>query len=306
VNQSGKGFLEEAAARGAACNGRGLAEAGMGAALGDVNGDSVADLFVTHLTNETATLFLGDGSGLFADQTPGSGLDQHTGWGTALVDLDHDGLLDVPIVNGLVIPCHSGFPFHGEDQFQVRQEVIRNSAEYWKAYADRNVLLRGTGDGLFDDWSEAAGDFAAANRSGRSLACGDLDNDGDMDLVVTNCGGPASVLRNDHGGSGAWLSLRLLTGNPGRDAIGAKVVVHCGGGRSYTSWCVPQSSYLASHDPRVHFGLGTADRVESVEVWWPDGPTETSLEVFPGVAVNQFLQLRRGAGAAANSEGAQR
>ncbi len=310
VNQSGKGFLDEAAARGAACNGRGMAEAGMGAALGDVNGDAIADLFVTHLTNETATLYVGDSGGLFADQTPGSGLDQHTrrhtGWGTVLVDLDHDGHLDVPIVNGLVIPCHSGFPFHGEDQFQVRRELIRDGAEYWKAYADRNVLLRGAEAGQFVDWSEVAGDFVAAERSGRSLACGDLDNDGDVDLVVTNCGGRAVVLRNDLGSSGAWLSVRLLTGNPGRDAIGAKVVLNCSGGRKFASWCVPQSSYLASHDPRVHFGLGAVERVDSIEVWWPDGPTETAVEVFPGAAVNQFLQLRRGTGVAAVSEGAKR
>ena len=114
------------------------------------------------------------------------------------------------------------------------------------------------------------------------------------------------VLRNDLGSSGAWLSVRLLTGNPGRDAIGAKVVLNCSGGRKFASWCVPQSSYLASHDPRVHFGLGAVERVDSIEVWWPDGPTETAVEVFPGAAVNQFLQLRRGTGVAAVSEGAKR
>ncbi|MFM7920645.1 MAG: FG-GAP repeat domain-containing protein, partial [Planctomycetaceae bacterium] len=106
------------------------------------------DLLVTHLTKETATLYLGSPAGLFQDRTPGCGIDVasrgHTGWGVALVDLNHDGLLDIPIVNGLVIPCHSGFPFHGEDEFQIRTERIDNTAEYWRAYHDQNVLLLGT------------------------------------------------------------------------------------------------------------------------------------------------------------------
>lgn len=309
VNRGGGRFEEEAAQRGAACNLRGHAEAGMGAAVGDLNSDAFPDLFITHLTNETATLYLGDETGLFTDRTPGSGLDmhtrRHTGWGTALVDLDHDGLLDVAVVNGLVIPCHSGFPFHGEDEFQVRREVIRNSIDYWKAYADRNVLLRGR-DGLqFEDWSVVAGDFTARPASGRSLATGDLDNDGDLDLVITNCGGQAQVLRNDVQKQGAWLSLRLLTGTPGRDALGAGVTLVCSGNRRRTAWCVPQSSYLASHDPRVHFGLAEGEQVESIEVHWPDGPVETAFEIFPGADVNQFLQLRRGTGrSAANQESA--
>ncbi|MFM7057489.1 MAG: CRTAC1 family protein [Planctomycetota bacterium] len=306
VNQRGVGFTEEAAARGAACNLRGHAEAGMGAAVGDVNSDAWPDMFVTHLTNETATLYLGNDSGQFTDQTPGSGLDvhtrRHTGWGTVLSDLDHDGMLDVAVVNGLVIPCHSGFPFHGEDEFQVRREVIRNSAEYWKAYADRNVLLRGREGLRFEDWSAVAGDFTAVPASGRSLASGDLDNDGDLDLVMTNCGGAAQVLRNDLQKPGSWLTLQLLTGAPGRDAIGAKVTLVCNGGRRRTAWCVPQSSYLASSDPRVHFGLAAGETVESIEVTWPDGPVESALEMFPAAAVNQFLQLRRGKGNAAGSQ----
>ena len=300
VNQKNGTFLEEAQLRGVARNRNGAVEAGMGVAVGDVNHDRQPDLLVTHLTKETATLYEGNAEGLYTDQTPGSGIDmasqRHTGWGVALVDLNHDGQLDVPVVNGLVIPCHSGFPFHGEDEFQQRTEVIQNSEEYWKAYGDENKLLLGQADGSFLDSPGPGGDFTAAQRSGRGLTLGDIDNDGDMDLLVTNCGGPARCYRNNLPRQGNWLMIRTETGAAGRDAIGARVHVLLADDRQSSGYCVPQGSYLASHDPRIHFGLGTAEHVEAIVVEWPDGPVEQSLERFEGGGVNELRVLRRGSG----------
>lgn len=299
VNQGNGTFVEEAALRGTACNQAGHVEAGMGAAAGDVNADGIIDLLVTHLTKETATLYVGSNQGLFQDRTPGSGIDVasrgHTGWGVALLDLNHDGFLDVPVVNGLVIPCHSGFPFHGEDEFQIRTERIDNAQEYWRAYHDENVLLLGTADRLWQQDSRAGGDFLAAQASGRSLAWSDLDNDGDPDLIVTNCGDRARCYQNNLA-AGNWLLVKTETGPGGRDAIGARITLEFADGSRRTGCCLPQSSYLASSDSRVHFGLGSQTVVEAISVVWPDGPAQEAVERFPSVAANQQITLRRGTG----------
>ncbi len=299
VNQRDGTFLEEATLRGTACNQAGHVEAGMGAAAGDVNADGIMDLLVTHLTKETATLYVGNRDGLFQDRTPGCGIDLasrgHTGWGVSLLDLNHDGLLDIPIVNGLVIPCHSGFPFHGEDEFQVRKERIDNTEEYWRAYHDENVLLLGSADGRWQADEVAGGDFVAAQTSGRSLACGDLDNDGDPDLIVTSCGTTARCYRNDLA-AGNWLLVKTETGAGGRDAIGARVILQFSDGSRRTACCLPQSSYLASSDSRVHFGLGARTDLQSITVVWPDGPVDQCVERFAAVPVNQQIVIRRGTG----------
>ena len=300
VNQGNGRFHEEAVARGVAYNKDGLSEAGMGVAIGDVNGDLSQDLLVSHLSKETTTLYLADAAGGFADQTPGSGIDsasmKHTGWGAALVDLDHDGLLDLPLVNGLVIPCHSGFPFHGEDSFQERSELIEDGEAFWKPYADENLLLMGTSNARFHSDTRRGGDFTAAFGSGRGLTCGDYDNDGDIDLIVTNCGSKARLYRNDLEKHGHWLSVRAVSRDSSRDAIGAKITVRLSRDRTVRSHCVPQTSYLASHDVRVHFGLGDASRYESILVEWPDGPVASSREEFPGGDADRFVTVRPCAG----------
>lgn len=299
VNQQNGRFEEEAAVRGLAVNADGIAEAGMGIAIGDVNHDLFPDLCISHLTNETSTLYLNSADGYFHDRTTGSGIDRasrsHTGWGIALVDLDDDGLLDLPLVNGLVVPCHSGFPYHGEDQFQKRTDVILDSAQFWKTYADENVLLFGRANGTFAAAENVGADFCGAVASGRGLACADWDNDGDMDLLVTNCGTSARLYRNDLPSHGNWLTVRACCAQSRRDALGARVLIRHGT-TQHLQVIAPQSGYLCSHDARAHFGLGTAESVDEIIVLWPDGPVDSAAEKFPGSSANQFITVERGRG----------
>jgi uncharacterized protein YuzB (UPF0349 family) len=305
VNQKDGTFAEEAAARGLAVNRYGHAEAGMGVAMGDVNGDQRQDLVVSHLSRETTTVYAGTEAGLYRDITEESELGrasmEHTGWGIALRDLNHDGYLDLAQVNGLVIPCHSGFAFHGEDQFQVRTETIKDAAGYWEAYADVNFLLLGGPDGAFTEQPVRGGDFCSRVASGRGLATSDLDNDGDVDLIVTNCGTTARIFRNDLDKLGNWLQLRVLTGDPPRDAVGAAVTVKSPS-REWSLLVQPHSSYLCSNDMRLHIGLGDVNEIEEIIVHWPDGPVESSAERFAGQAVNQQITIRRGEGISLTKE----
>ncbi|MGC1274943.1 MAG: CRTAC1 family protein [Planctomycetaceae bacterium] len=299
MNQRDGTFREEALLRGVALNGDGKAEAGMGTAVGDVDGDGAPDLIVTHLSLETTTLYRNDGNGYFVDATAQSGVDtatlMHTGWGAALVDLDHDGSLDLPLVHGLVVPCHSGFPFHGEDQFQVRHDVSDDPEAFWRDYHDRNRLLFGDGRGGFRDAGRIGGDFCAARGSGRALISGDLDDDGDVDFLVTNCGGPARLYRNDLPKQGHWLRVRAVDPRWGRDAYGAEIVVKAGD-RRFHRLANPAYSYLASNDARVHFGIGDSGRYDEIVVHWPDGPVAEATEAFPGGLADHAVTLRRGEG----------
>lgn len=298
MNQRDGTFREEAELRGVALNAFGQPEAGMGIAIGDVNRDGMFDFVMSHLSVESSTLYLNGSEGTFRDATDGARLTEptmrRTGWGIALVDLDHDGFLDLPQVNGLVVPCHSGFPFHGEDTFQVRRDVITDPDAFWRDYADLNVLLMQTAAGVFE-LREDSGDFGRAIASGRGLICGDYDDDGDIDLLVTNCGGPARLYRNEFIKRGHWLGMKVIDPQKQRDALGAIVRLELENGTQYGQ-LNPASSYLASHDPRLHFGLGESAEYERIVVGWPDGPVERAWEEFPGGAADRFITLNRGSG----------
>ena len=300
INQKNGTFTEEAAQRGCATNSHGVPEAGMGVALGDVNQDERLDLIVTHLSGERATLYLDKADGFFEDASDLSRIVKptmrHTGWGTGLIDFNHDGELDFAVANGLVVPCHSGFPAHGEDKFQVRRDVIPDPVAFWRDYADQNLLLFGKGKGQFTEATAQGGDFCAAVASGRGLIHGDIDDDGDIDLVVTNCGGAAKLYRNDFAKSGHWLMVRAFDPRLKRDAYGAEIRLYTTKRGVYLASINPGSSFLASNDSRVHFGLGENESYEKIVVKWPDGPVETSIEVFDGGKSNRHIELRRGSG----------
>jgi hypothetical protein len=288
INQRDGTFRDEGRERGLGFDGQGSAGGNMGIAVGDVDGDGLLDVFITHLTEETHTLWRQGPRGRFQDRTALAGLGEPrwrgTGFGTILADFDHDGSPDIAVVNGRV-------------RHLAPADVDPQAAAlgpYWSRYAERNQLFANDGSGRFRDISADNDALCGTLRIGRGLACGDLDGDGALDLVVNNLAGPARVYRNVTPRRGHWLLLRVV--DPalgGRDAYGAEVTVRAGG-RRWKRWVNPAYSYLCSNDPRAHFGLGSAERVDAIEVLWPDG-TE---EYFPGQPVDRLVLLRKGAGKA--------
>jgi hypothetical protein len=282
INQKDGTFKDEAISRGLAYTAMGNAYANMGVAIGDVSGSGMFDLYVTHLGSETHTLWRQGPRGVFRDQTARAGLlgsRRHgTGWGTVLADFDLDGAPDLAVVNGRAF----------------RGGAARNTGlAFWETFAERNQLFANDGTGKFRDISAANPALCGYWHVGRGLACADFNNDGAPDLLVTSTGGRARLLRNVAPNRGHWLKVRAVEPRRKRDAYGAEVRVRAGG-RQWLRLINPAASYLSSGSPLALFGLGKAERVESVEVTWPDG----TREVFPGGAADRPVELRRGEGRA--------
>jgi hypothetical protein len=274
INQRGSGvFSDEALLAGVAVNRMGQPQGSMGVDAADIDRDGDEDLFVTNLDNEGNTLYLNVGEGLFEDRTAEFGLFKlgFTGFGTRFVDYDNDGWLDVLVVNGAV--RHLNGQRQKGDPYPLKQ---------------RSQLFRNDRGRRFEDVSDGAGPAFAQLQVSRGAATGDLDNDGDVDVVVFNNSGPARVLSNEIGSRRHWLGVRAIDGRFNRDALQARVSVvgHRGAERSVQT----DGSYCVANDPRVLFGLGSESAAQTVRVRWPGG----QVEEFRDLAVDRYWVLESG------------
>ena len=292
VNQKDGTFSEEAILHGLAFNAYGQPEGSMGIAVGDVNGDTRPDLFVTHLSGETNTFYTTSNFSVFVDMTEMAGFAGRdlpfTGFGCGFLDFDNDADLDLALVNGRV----------------KRGPVLEgaNTGEFWNFYAEPNLLFQNTRTGpvggnsdsrqrrVFTDVSSRAPNFTERIEVSRGMAFGDIDRDGDIDMVVSGLDNRLRFFRNDaplpqhH-----YLSVQAITQN--RDAFGAQVTLRTAS-HVFTGYVLSGTSYLSSSEPNVHFGLGTINTIQAIEVHWQDG----SREKFPGTTADQRVKVYQGKG----------
>ncbi len=267
-------FSEEGMERGLALNPDGMEQAGMGLALGDFNGDGIIDVFKTHFADDTPGLYQGLPKGQFKEVTLKAGLAVETRyivWGVGMPDLDNDGWPDIFLVAGNVYP-----------------DTERDMPAY--PYHMPSMLFRNLGDGTFEQLEEEAGPALLERHASRGSAFGDIDNDGDIDIVVWNRNEPPSLLRNDLKSDNHWLQVRLIGTKSNRAAIGASVTADYGGHKQIRV-VMSQSSFTSCSDLRLHYGLGAAKSAE-LTVRWPSG----LIERFRAGEVDRTLTLTEGTG----------
>ena len=269
-------FTEIAFGAGVAVNENGSPQACMGIALGDYLHAGRLSLFVTNFSEEYNTLYRNEGKLTFTDVSYASGTAAsslpYVGWGTGFFDLDNDGWLDLLVVNGHVYP-------------QV------DTVDIGTKYRQPKLLYVNQRNGTFREASLDVGVALSVPRVSRGAAFGDLDNDGDIDIVVGDLDGPPMILRNDGGNRNNWITLELSGVRSNRLALGARVKVVTGD-LVQVDEVRSGGSYLSQNDLRLHFGIGKAERVDRVEIRWPSGKTE----VLQGLAARNFYTVKEGEG----------
>ena len=274
INNSNGTFSEDALFSGVGYNENGRAEAGMGVDFSDVNMDGWLDLFVTNFSGESNTLYINDKSGSFVDQTFRAGLGQlslnYLGFGTKFVDFNYDGYQDIFVVNG---------------------HVIDNIHHFNKDYthAQKKQIFLGDGTGFFQEAiSEKLGDTNIPS-VGRGAAFGDIDNDGDMDIVISNNNGKANLLiRKGHPNSN-WIGFELVGTTSNKDGIGTWLEIETNGIKQ-TQFVNPGGSYLASNDKRILFGLGKNQSIDKLVIKWPSGQNSQ----FEKIKTNHYYRIEEG------------
>ena len=270
MNQHDGTFSEEAVLRGVAFDENGKAMSGMGTAAGDYNHSGWLSIFRANFSDERETLYLNRGEGLFEDATVKSGMGLNTryvGWGCGFLDFENSGWKGLLLANGHV------FPEVDRKQLDIR-------------FKEHRILYRNLGNGTFADISDKAGPGITERHSSRGLAIGDIDNDGALEVLINNQGEHPSLLKMAGRPHGNWVLLSLVGTKSNRSAIGAKVRVTAGG-MVQTDEVRSGGSYASQSDLRLHFGLGSAGRIDKVEIFWPSG----LHEVRTNLAVNRIHTL---------------
>ncbi len=271
MNQKDGTFAEEAVLRGAAFDDNGKAMSGMGATSADYNHSGWLSIFRTNFSDERETLYRNRGQGEFEDATLTSGMAHNTkfvGWGCGFFDFDLDGWKDLLLVNGHVFP-----------------EIERKKIDIH--FKDRRILYRNLRNGRFEDISLQAGPAIQEKHSSRGVAIGDIDNDGQLEVLVNNQGEAPSLIKQSAGPQGNWVLLQLTGSKSNRSAIGARVRLTAGGMTQYDE-VRSGGGFISQSDLRLHFGLGEAKRIDKLEILWPSGVKDERT----GLEVNRVLTLK--------------
>jgi hypothetical protein len=263
-------FKEIGFTAGTAVNENGSEQGSMGATAGDYDHDGKLDIFITNFADEYNTLYHNDGPNSFTDLSYSAKVAAvslpHVGWGTKFFDYDNDGWLDIFVANGHVYP-------------------------QLPSYRQPRLLHRNNRDGTFTEVSAEFGTILTELRASRGVAFGDIDNDGDLDLLVADLDGPPQLLRNENGNTNNSILVKLMGVKSNRSGIGARVKV-VAGDLTQTDEVRSGDSYISQSDMRLHFGLEKRTKVDSIEVRWPSG----AVDKITGAGANRIIVIKEGQG----------